>query len=389
MKAVGTALQEQDTGTRRWLYMALELSDKKWLLVLGDGTRAPSRHTVAAGDRAGALAAVAKAKKRCGLDAQAGVRSCYEAGRDGFWIHRWMVEAGIDNVVVDAASIEVNRRARRAKTDRLDAEKLLTMLLRYHGGERRVWSVVRVPTVEQEDARRPLREIERLQKEAGAHRSRIGALLVLHGLRQDGGGQRGWAKWWAGHAGQVPAAQREEIEREAERLELVNTQLKALQRAQRAAVKPPPAEATPAVVAHLLVRQLADLGGIGVSGAFRLDKEWLGWRQFDNRREVGASVGLVPSPYASGDSQHEQGINKSGNKRIRRLLIELAWGWLRHQPDSELTHWFNTRFAHGSGRMRRIGIVAMARRLAILLWRYARDGVLPKGVRLKSTAATA
>jgi transposase len=377
-----TALQGQDTGAARELYMALELSDKKWLLVLGDGQRAPSRHTVAAGDTDGVLRALAKAKARCGLAGVVRVRSCYEAGRDGFWLHRWLVEQGIDNVVVDAASIEVNRRARRAKTDRLDGVKLHTMLLRYHGGERRVWAVARVPTAEQEDARRPLREAERLQREATAHRNRVGSLLVLHGLRAKGVGGRRWTSWWEQHAARLLPGVRAEIGREVERLAVVKAQLKTLAEAQRQALAAKPEAG--AAGAHAVARQLCTLGGIGRSSAWLLDKEWLGWRRFRNRREVAASVGLAGSPYNSGDAQVEQGIAKAGNKRVRWLLVELAWCWLRYQPDSELTRWFNARFAGGGKRMRRIGIVAVARRLAIALWRYVDQGVLPAGARLKA-----
>jgi transposase len=382
-----TALHGQDTGAARALYMALELSDKKWLLVLGDGQRAPSRHTVAAGDTDGVLRALAKAQARCGLAGVVRVRSCYEAGRDGFWLHRWLVEQGIDNVVVDAASIEVNRRARRAKTDRLDGVKLHTMLLRYHGGERRVWAVARVPTAEQEDARRPLREAERLQREATAHRNRVGSLLVLHGLRVKGIGGRRWTSWWEQHAVRLLPGVRAEIAREVERLAVVKAQLATLAEARRQAlVAKPPAGAA---AVHAVARQLCTLGGIGPSSAWLLDKEWLGWRRFRNRREVAASVGLAGSPYSSGEAQVEQGIAKAGNKRVRWLLVELAWCWLRYQPDSELTGWFNARFAGGGKRMRRIGIVAVARRLAIALWRYVDQGVLPAGARLKAAATAA
>jgi len=382
-----TALQGQDTGAARELYMAMELSDKKWLLVLSDGQRAPSRHAVAAGDTAGVLGAIAKAKVRCGLAGAVRVHSCYEAGRDGFWLHRWLVEQGIDNVVVDAASIEVNRRARRAKTDRIDGVKLQTMLLRYHGGESRVWAVARVPTAEQEDARRPLREAERLQREATAHRNRIGSLLVLHGLRGPGAGSRRWAPWWEQHAARLLPGVRAEIAREVERLAGVKAQLKTLEDAQRQALTATPEAGVTA--AHAVARQLWALGGIGPSSAWLLDKEWLGWRRFNNRRQVAASVGLAGSPYSSGDSEVEQGIAKGGNKRVRWLLVELAWCWLRYQPDSALTHWFNARFAGGGKRMRRIGIVALARRLAIALWRYVDQGVVPSGARLKVAAPMA
>ncbi len=228
MKALGTALQGQDTGAGRELYMALELSDKKWLLVIGDGRRAPSRHTVAAGATDEVLRALAKAKARCGLAGEGRVHSCYEAGRDGFWLHRWLEGQEIANVVVDAASIEVNRRARRTKTDRIDGEKLYTMLLRYRSGETRLWAVVRVPTAEQEDARRPVREAERLQREATAHRNRIGSLLVVQGLRGPQAGGRRWAPWWGRHAAQLLPEAQAEIEREVARLKMVTAPLKTL-----------------------------------------------------------------------------------------------------------------------------------------------------------------
>ena len=379
-----TALHGQDTGAGRELYMAMELSDKKWLLVLGDGQRAPSRHTVEAGDTGAVVRAIAKAKARCGLAEEARVHSCYEAGRDGFWLHRWLVEQGLDNVVVDAASIEVNRRARRPKTDRIDGVKLHTMLLRYHGGEPRVWAVARVPTAEQEDARRPLREAARLRHEANAHGNRIGSLLVLQGLRGPGVGGRRWMPWWERHAARLLPGVRAEIAREVERLRLVNAQLKTLTEAQRQAMAVKPE--APGAAAQAVARRLCALGGIGRSSAWLLDKEWLGWRRFHNRREVAASVGLAGSPYNSGDSQVEQGIAKAGNKRVRWVLVELAWCWLRYQPESELTRWFNARFAHGGKRLRRIGIVALARRLAIALWRYVDQGLLPAGARLKVAA---
>ena len=195
MNAPETALQGKHTVTTAVLYIAFELSDRKWKLALSDGLRAPSRHTVDAGDMTAVLACVTRAKARCAA-VGAVMRSCYEAGRDGFWLHRWLLEQGFDNVVVDSASIEVNRRARRAKSDRLDVDKLVAMLMRYHGGERRVWSVVRVPSAEQEDARRLHRELERLSREQTAHRNRIGSLLVLHNVRVKVVGGRGWQPWW-------------------------------------------------------------------------------------------------------------------------------------------------------------------------------------------------
>ena len=374
MNASGTALQGKHTVEASELYMAFELSEKDWKLSLGDGVRSPSRYTVAAGDAAALLECIAKAKARCAVAPEARVHSCYEAGRDGFWLHRWLIAQGIDNVVVDSASIEVNRRARRAKTDRLDADKLLSMLIRYHADEPRVWSVVRVPTPEEEDARRAHRELGRLGHERIAHINRIRGLLVLNNLRVKYVGGRLWQRWWASHAGELRPGVRAEIERESERLVLVKKQMDTIEAAQRQAVA---AGSEPQVV------RLAQLRGVGMSSGWVLAKELFGWRCFRNRREVAGCLGLTPSPYASGESETEQGISKAGNRRVRTLMVELAWSWLRYQPQSELSQWFNRRFAGGGKRMRRIGIVALARRLAIALWRYLEDGLIPDGAQLK------
>jgi transposase len=374
MNASGTALQGKHTAEASALYMAFELSEKDWKLALGDGVRSPSRYTVTAGDTAALFECIAKAKARCGLAPEASAHSCYEAGRDGFWLHRWLIAQGIDNVVVDSASIEVNRRARRAKTDRLDADKLLSMLIRYHADEPRVWSVVRVPTLEEEDARRAHRELGRLGHERTAHINRIRALLVLNNLRVKYVGGRLWQRWWAGHAQELAPRVRAEIERESERLLLVKKQMDTIEAEQRQAV---------AVGSEPQVVRLAQLRGIGISSGWVLAKELFGWRRFRNRREVAGCLGLTPSPYASGESETEQGISKAGNRRVRVLMVELAWSWLRYQPQSELSQWFARRFASGGKRMRRVGIVALARRLAIALWRYLEDGLIPNGVQLK------
>ncbi|HEY2928132.1 IS110 family transposase [Piscinibacter sp.] len=374
MKLTQTGLQSEDTAAAGALYMSFELGDKTWKLTFGDGRRGPSRFTVAAGDKAAVLQCIAKAKSRARLEPQALVHSCYEAGRDGWWLHRWLNEQGIHNIVVDSSSIEVHRRARRAKTDRLDGDKLLAMLLRYHGGETRVWSVVHEPTLEDEDARRVHRELQRLKRERTAHTNRIAELLVLHNLRPGHVCGSDWRGWWDAHQSEVPPLLRAEIERECERLELVKRQIQAIdkQRRQELAHDLQPA-----------VAQLAKLRAIGLQSAWVLAKELFEWRHFANRRELAASVGLTPTPYNSGGSQIEQGIGKAGNKRVRTLLVELSWMWLRLQPDSDLTHWFDRRFAAGSKRMRRVGIVALARRLLIALWRFFTDGVIPAGAQLK------
>lgn len=233
MNAPRTALHGQDTTITGSLYVAFELGDRSWKLSLGDGVRAPSCCTVAAGDTAAVFTAIAKAKVRCHLAADAPVRSCYEAGRDGFWLHRCLEAHWITNLVVDSASIEVNRRRRRAKTDRLDSDKLLSMLMRYYGGERRVWAVARIPTPEQEDERRVHRELNRLRQERTAHTNRIRSLLVLHNLRVERIGGRAWAHWWAQHAAQLLPALRAEIEREFERLSLAARQIRTLEAQQQ------------------------------------------------------------------------------------------------------------------------------------------------------------
>jgi transposase len=367
--------QREDTAIQGELYMSFELGDKSWKLTVSDGRRGPSRFNVDAGDTATVAQCIGKARERCKLEPQAKVHSCYEAGRDGWWLHRWLIEQEVDNIVVDSSSIEVNRHARRAKTDRIDGDKLLAMLLRHHHGER-VWSVVHEPTREDEDARRTHRELAQLTQERTSHMNRIRSLLVLHNLRPHIIGGREWAAWWERHGLQMPRELRAEIEREIERLALVKQQVKAMEaerRKQLADGKQP------------LVAQLAQLRAIGPNGAWVLVKELFGWRRFANRRELAGCLGLAPTPYASG-SQIEQGISKGGNKRARTLLVELAWCWLRLQPGSALTEWFNRRFAGGGKRMRRVGIVALAKRLAIALWRYLQYGEIPAGALLKPVA---
>ena len=380
MATTRTVLGRELTAKPGDLYMSFELGDKHWQISIGGDRHGVSHYTVGAGHTDEVADCIVKAAARFHTSSNAMVHSCYEAGRDGWWLHRWLMKLGVDSIVVDPASIEVNRRARRAKTDRLDGEKLLAMLVRHHAGER-VWSVLREPTPEDEDARRTHRELQRLTHERIAHTNRISALLVLHNLRPTviiGG--RKWPAWWERHRDQVPPTLRAELERAAMRLQLVKQQVRAIEatRTQELAEGKQP-----------LVAQLVRLRAIGAKGAWVLVKEVFGWRTFANRRELASSLGLVPTPYASGDSEIEQGISKAGNRRVRSLLVELAWGWLRLQPGSALTRWFNRRFAAGGKRMRRIGIVALARRLAIALWRYLQAGEIPAGARLKPAGARA
>ncbi len=373
------AIQAEHTAER--LYVAFELSASKWKLAESVGGCRVREVTLEAGDLQTLDRELAAARRKFGLAPQAQVASCYEAGRDGFWLHRWLERCGIANVVVDSSSIEVNRRRRRAKTDRLDARKLLSMLLRHHqrrDDDEKVWSVVRVPTVEEEDRRRLHREIERLKSERTGHSNRILGLLCLHGLRLRPStkfrAELEAARLCDGAA--VPPELKAELLREYERLELVQAQLCELEKVRHERLREQPCAGK--------ISSLLRLRAVGMNGAWVLGHEVFGWRQFRNRREVAGCIGLTPAPFQSGDSCHDQGISKSGNPRVRKLLIEIAWGWLRWQPDSALSKWYGAKFGGGSGRLRRIGIVALARRLLVALWRYVEDGVVPEGALMKA-----
>lgn len=369
-----TVLRSKDNANFSVLYMAMELSRKTWRLGFSSGAR-NRQVSIDAGNLVALRDAVNQAKSKLGLDGCCPVYSCYEAGRDGFWIHRGLEAMGYSNAVIDSASIEVNRRHRRAKTDRVDLGSLLRLLLRYHGGELEVMRVVRVPSPEEEDRRRLHRERERLIKERGSHSARIQALLATQGIslkvNADFLNQLSRCGHWSGT--DLDA----EIRREYERFQLVDRQIKTLEQMQRQRVKD---DVDPA---YQQIRQLMQLKSVGWQSSYLLVMEFFGWREFRNRRQLGACAGLTPTPYDSGDSRREQGISKAGNRRIRRLMVELCWLWLRYQPDSALSQWYQRRYGHGGPRMRRIGIVAMARKLLIQLWRYLQDGEIPEGAVLK------
>jgi transposase len=362
------------------LYLAFELGDSDWTLAFTIGLgQKPRLRSMPARDLPRLQDEISKAKKRFGLAADAAVKSCYEAGRDGFWLHRQLTAKGVDNSVVDSASIEVNRRQRRAKTDRLDAGKLVALLLRYYGGEHKVWSIVRVPSVAAEDARQLHRELQELKDERTEHINRVQGLLASQGLAAPGLDKH-FAEWlaaarlWDGSG--VPQDLQRRLLREQERWQLLDRQIKELEHERRQRIR---RDDTPHVDK---VRRLLALWGVGLNGAWLLVYELFAWRQFANRKQVGGCVGLTPTPYQSGDSRREQGISKAGNRRLRRLLVELAWCWLRWQPDSELSLWYLRRFGGGNGRSRKIGVVALARKVLIALWKYLEHGELPAGARL-------
>lgn len=375
-----TTRQKEFNGIPEVLYLAFELGRKEWKLAftVGRGEK-PRLRSLAAGDLRGVEQEIERARQRFGVAEGSRVASCYEAGRDGFWLHRFLLSRGVSNVVVDSSSIEVNRRSRRAKTDRLDAQKLLKLLIRYDLGEEKVWSVVRVPSVEQEADRQLHRDWEELKQERTLHRNRIQALLACQGitvkLGADFGERLESLVLWDGSA--VPVPLQERLKREWERLELVEEQIRELKRQREEAVAAASDESLKQI------QKLATLKGIGLTSAWLFVREFFGWRQFRNRREVAALAGLVPMPFQSGSTAREQGISKAGNVRLRTMTIEIAWSWLRYQPTSQLSLWFRERYGPGSSRSRRAGIVALARKLLVSLWRFLETGVAPEGAILK------
>ena len=374
-----TARMTKDNRDECRLYLALELSKKSWKLGFSDGRSVRARiRSIEARDLQALAAEIGQAKAHFGLAATEATVSCYEAGREGFWIDRALSKNGIGNIIVDSSSIDVQRR-KRAKTDRLDAESLVRKLVRYHNGEQDVWSVVRVPSVEAEDARQLHREIGVLQREQQQHRMRIQSLLFLHGIVATVNAKLvrdlDHVRCWDGQP--LPADLRERIRREYARCEVVQQQLRTIRKEQEMRLKK---THTPAMERIRLLQQLC---GIAMTSSWMFVMELFGWRQFRNRRELAGALGLTPMPYQSGDMAHDQGISRAGNRRVRAMAVEIAWSWLRFQPGSALSQWYQRRFGSGGKRMRRIGIVAMARRLMIDLWRYLEQGIVPAGAVMK------
>ena len=378
---MSSTTHQQECNAKSVLYLALELSARHWQLAMAVGPdERRFRRRVAAGDRSGIERAVDAAKRYFGLSCEVQVRSCHEAGRDGFWPHRFLTSMGFESVIVDSSSIEVKRRRKSPKTDRIDADKLVRMLWRYWQGERKVWHVVHAPTVEQEDERHASRALTSRQEDRTRYRNRIHSLLATHGvqgLRLDGCFEERLAQAvdWQGEP--LPALVQarvlsewrllQAVEEERERLQ--QTESKRMQKAETRGMH--------------MAKGLNRLRGVGVRSAVILGDE-LFTRDLRNRREVGGLLGYVSVPHDSGDQHIDTGISHAGVHAVRRIAVDLAWGWLRYQPESVLTQWYNARFARGGPVQRRIGIVAMARRLVIALWRYVTAGVVPAGAVLKT-----
>lgn len=374
------SLQYNNTSLSNTLSMAMELSLTTWKLCFGTGGSTRKRlRTIAARDLKALKEEIELAREKFHLAKEVCVTSCYEAGRDGFWIHRHLEHQGVLNYVVDSSSIEVSRKQRQRKTDRLDAQSLLRLLRRYVGGEKDVWQVCHIPSEAEEDARRINRERERLQKERNAHVVRIKSLLALHGVVLKS--LKGFARGVEGlrcYDGQVlPSDLKSELLREYERYELVSHQFRAVEQQMLDRLR------TGESRGARISRSLYHLRGLGLISCWLFSHELFAWRRFNNRRQVGSSAGLTPTPYNSGHSEIEQGISKAGNKRIRALAIEAAWMWLRYQGQSQLSRWYHERFGGGGKRMRRVGIVALARKLLVALWKYVEYGLVPEGALLK------
>jgi transposase len=367
------------------LYMTFELSQRTWKVLFATTAGGRRERSVSARDLGKLFEEIAAAKRRFGLPPHARVISCYEAGRDGFWLDRALRANGIENLVVDSASIEVPRRARRRKTDRLDVGKLMALLRRWADGERKAWSVVRVPSPEAEDVRQLSRAIERLKAERGRHRTRIQALLATQGLRLERIGGRGWAERVAGlrtwEDRPLGRWLQSDLVLEGARLAQVEEQLAALKAERDTLV------ATSDAPVAVKARRLAALGAIAAESSFVFATELFGWRTFANRRELAGAVGLTGTPWRTGNTVRDQGVSKAGNRRMRTTLVEIAWCWLRYQPMSALSRWWQSRFATVSGRTRKAAIVALARKLLVALWRYLEHGLVPDGAVLKRRAA--
>lgn len=373
------AAEGRGYGRGEALYMAMELSNSRWKLGFSDG-RGFRRKSIEARAKAHLLEEVAAARGKFGLSDEAPVVCCYEAGRDGHWIHRWLSAEGFEVLEIDSSSIETSRRRRRVKTDRVDVEKLLDLLLRYASGFRRAFSVVRVPSAEAEAAQRLHRERDYLKSQRTRISNRLKSLLVTQGivevsLKGDFAARLERLEGADGRALSAPL--QAELARLHAQYRLYAEQLAALEAAYGEEI------ASSSSRVGELRRRLETLKAVGPQSSRVLAAEVFAWRRFANGKQVGAMSGLTPTPSQSGDIDREQGISKAGNRRVRGVMIELGWMWLRWQPDSVLSQWYRRRFAAGGRRQRRIGIVALARKLLIALWRYVEFGELPGGAVLK------
>ena len=363
------------------LCMAMETGASEWKLYFSTGLGQHPRERTVPAHRLDRLAAeVDRARRHFALAADAPVASCYEAGRDGFWLHRALRAEGIANDVVESSSIEVPRKKRRAKTDGIDGGALLRLLWRYHNGEREALRIVRVPSMEDEDRRELHRELATAKQDRGSVTNRIKGLLFKVGVKledlRDLPAQLSRIRLWNGEP--LPQGLRARIERDWQMVQQSRQRIKEIVAERRRLLREAKDEATECT------RKLMRVRAIGENAAWLFSTEFFAWREFENRRQVGGLAGLAGTPYQSGSTNREQGISKAGNRWIRGIVVEIAWLWLRYQPQSELSRWYERKYGHGSSRLKRIGIVALARRLLIELWKYLQTGTPPAGALLKT-----
>jgi transposase len=375
-------MSSMTTDQHHIIHVAIELSNSTWLVAARlPRTEKPHLHRVTGGDTTALLAHLSSLRTRMAtkLGVTIGIVCCFEAGRDGFWLHRLLTEHGITNYVLEPTSILVNRRARRAKTDRLDAEGMLRVLMAYLSGDRKACSMVRVPTPNEEDAKRPHREREHLVRERLRIENRIEALLFTQGIRGRPS-LRSWERDLAalctGDGREMPCHLQAELNRLRRRLVLTLELIREVEAERDVAVETEPQEQS-----NRKINALCCIRGIGSNFAAGLTREVF-YRSFDNRRQLASYVGITPMPYQSGSIDRDRRIGRAGNPRARTTMIQLAWLWLRYQPGSDLAEWFRKRVGTLAGRTRRIAIVAMARKLLIALWRYVEAGVVPAGVEI-------
>ena len=382
-KQTAAASTIQISSPAQTLMLAFELGEGSWLLGFSAGFgEAVLRRKVASRDTVALLREIERAKEKLDLPAEASVKTCYEAGRDGFWLHRFLESHGIENFVIDSASIEVNRRSKRAKTDRLDVNGLVDLLARHLAGSRKpVFSVLTVPSEQAEDLRQLGRELKLVKRDRTRVSNRIKGLLANQGLlidrRKDMARQFASLRLWNGS--KLPHHLRARLGRYVSDYGYYTARIKELERERKAVLHANEGEATEKVWRLLWLR------GVGIETAWCYGMEFFGWREFQNRKQVGSLAGLTPTPHDSGTQEREKGIGKDGSRWVRGVAIEQAWAWLRFQPESELSQWYQERFGKGSKRLRKIGIVALARKLLIALWRYVETGLLPEGAVIASS----
>lgn len=360
------------------LYIGIELAKNAWTLAVSDGDEIEVQ-TIDAKDYQEFANLIQWARERFKLDDELDLFSCYEAGQDGFAPHRNLAERGINNLVVDPGSVESSAKD-DPKTDRLDARTLVRKLIHYHAGDKEVFSTVRVPNKRREDDREISRELETLKTEKNRHENRIRSLLFKHGI------DRKPSQTLIEQLDEVTTSYgdglgqhlKDRIRREYERLQQVTDQLKEVKRKRRKVVN----ERKDSDPAMRKIEKMMQLKGVGPETAFTLVTEAFGWREFQNREEVGGYLGLTPTPHNTGDEQREKGMSKSGPGQLRKMAIEIAWKWLENQPRSELTNWFYDRWDGDSKRMKRILIVALARKLMVRIWKYLENDVPPNGSKL-------